>query len=424
MLPLLFGNIFNKVQSVNYFAYNNHVIFGNSVEALKSLLDEFRIGKTLSDKLSEGERDIVSNTRSNYLIYINHENSENVLKAHMNDSWFTNYTDSKTQLSSLSSFIYTCDYDLGNPESKFLITFSDKKSGSIKLAWKKEFESELVTKPFLVKSESSKIFKILVQDTENNLYCLNESGEILWNKRIAGKVLNNIEAIDMHSNGQTQFLFNTNGNVYLIDDKGANVLNYPIKLPHVTTNELVLATNSKSKELSYFVYCNNKQIYAYNVNGRPLSNWKYRSMDVDLSRNIQCVMQKELPILILSHTNGLIQFCRATGDVIKEYSHDEAMSAHNKFFSDHLAANNWTSTDKLGSIVTLALEGNLIVNPNPTMSNKHTFNYNDIDGDLNNDFIYLDDDELSAYDQDMIMIMYKKFSKNIDSYISVNNVLK
>ena len=290
VLPLIYGNIFNKVQSLHCFVYKNQVVFGNSVESLKFLLTELKTGNKLNDKFSVSEREIMNSNNSNYLFYSNLGNSEKVLGSHMNETWFSNYTDAKNELSSIGSFIYSYNFNLGNPESKFLLSFSGKNEKSVKLLWQKAFDSELATKPFLVKSESSKVFKILIQDVENNLFCLDESGEILWKKNISDRILNNIEAIDMRANGQTQFLFNTASNVYLIDDKGANILNYPIKLPHTTTNHLVMASNLKTKELNYYVYCNNKQVYAYNINGRPLSNWKYRTNELELSRNIQCVI--------------------------------------------------------------------------------------------------------------------------------------
>ncbi|NNM16777.1 MAG: hypothetical protein HKO56_08970, partial [Bacteroidia bacterium] len=422
VLPLIYGNVFNKVQTLTYTSFNNYIIFGNTSESLKLLLDELNSKELLIDGFSQDELAFIENKQCNYLLYSNPANSEYIIDAHFNEKWFANYNESKEELSAISSFFYSYDYNDARPNSSFLISFNKKRASSVKLAWKKEFENNLSTRPFLLKNATSKVYKILIQDEENNLYCIDEEGEILWQKKIAAKILNHIEAVDMRANGQTQYLFNTKRNVYLIDDKGANVLNYPIQLPYESSMPIVFLNNKNTKDLTYYVYCKNKQIYAYNMNGRPMVNWKHRGEEIELARNMQTVSTNLETQLVMSYSNGIVEFCKPNGEVVTEYIYNEGMSPNNTFYREELGEGFWVSTDKIGNVVMLSAKGDVDIIPNPTMSAEHSFYYSDIDNDLNKDLIYLDEGELNAYDQDLIMVMYKRLSKDLAPFISVNEL--
>lgn len=54
-----------------------------------------------------------------------------------------------------------------------------------------------------------KQYVVLVQDVLNTLYLLDNSGKMVWDKKLNSKILGEIHEVDAMNNGQRQYLFNT-----------------------------------------------------------------------------------------------------------------------------------------------------------------------------------------------------------------------
>lgn len=88
-------------------------------------------------------------------------------------------------------------------------------------------ENKVLTKPILVKNHRTKGMDVAVQDIENNLYLISDTGSIFWKKQIDGEIMGDIQQIDIYKNGRYQLLFNTANTLYLVDRNGKDVNPYP-----------------------------------------------------------------------------------------------------------------------------------------------------------------------------------------------------
>ena len=72
--------------------------------------------------------------------------------------------------------------------------------------FKVSFSDPIVVGPFIVKNHITQNKEIIVQDINNILYSVDNSGKIIWSKQIDEKILNKVFQIDSYKNGRLQYL--------------------------------------------------------------------------------------------------------------------------------------------------------------------------------------------------------------------------
>ena len=107
--------------------------------------------------------------------------------------------------------------------------------------------NEIILGPLIVKNHINNSNEIVVQDSENILYLINNLGQVEWTKKIDGKIIREINQIDSYKNGKLQLAFVTKKSLYMLDRKGRDVGKFPLKF-----------NDSITKPLSVFDYDNNK----------------------------------------------------------------------------------------------------------------------------------------------------------------------
>jgi hypothetical protein len=144
-----------------------------------------------------------------------------------------------------------------------------RKSG---LLWKVDMTAPIESGPFTVYNQLSQQQSILVQDTTHLLYFISANGDVLWKQQMQGKILSTIHEVDFYGNDKTQFLFNTDNGIYLVDVNGEPVEGFPITLTTKITNAVSVVMNTDN-DYRMFVACENGNIYGYYKDGKPIAGW-------------------------------------------------------------------------------------------------------------------------------------------------------
>lgn len=118
---------------------------------------------------------------------------------------------------------------------------------------------------------------ILIQDAVRQLYCVDENGRLLWRRELAESIQSEIFCLDYLQNGRNHFLFNTAHNILLLDDQGADVSGFPLKLKSPATNGLLAADFDRNAQYTFFIACQNGNLYGFDRFGRPLEGWNPQS---------------------------------------------------------------------------------------------------------------------------------------------------
>ena len=144
----------------------------------------------------------------------------------------------------------------------------------IDLKFETSISNEIILGPLIVKNHINNSNEIVVQDSENILYLINNSGQVEWTKKIDGKIIREINQIDSYKNGKLQLAFVTKKSLYMLDRKGRDVGKFPLKF-----------NDSITKPLSVFDYDNNKnyrllitqdnELYMFDSKGNIIRGFNY-----------------------------------------------------------------------------------------------------------------------------------------------------
>ncbi|MCC6280486.1 MAG: DUF3352 domain-containing protein [Saprospiraceae bacterium] len=144
------------------------------------------------------------------------------------------------------------------------------------ILWKTPLAAAVTTAPSWVSAASGNF--ILVQDVENQLYCLDESGAIRWRRQMEGALLSSVQGVGIPNQQEVYFAFNTTRHIWLLDEKGQDVGRFPLELRSPASNGMIAIDFDKNLKFNYFVACSNGNLYGYDHNGGALPGWNPNSM--------------------------------------------------------------------------------------------------------------------------------------------------
>ncbi|HNM08444.1 MAG TPA: hypothetical protein PKK72_07630 [Chitinophagales bacterium] len=140
------------------------------------------------------------------------------------------------------------------------------------MLWTTQIDAPVEAGPFAVMNDITGIRNILVQDTAHQLYMISGNGDVVWKRPLPSAILGEVHEVDFYGNDKTQFLFNTGESIFLIDVRGDAVEGFPITLTTRISNPVALAMSGKS-DYRMFVACENKNVYGYYKDGKPIAGW-------------------------------------------------------------------------------------------------------------------------------------------------------
>jgi hypothetical protein len=154
---------------------------------------------------------------------------------------------------------------------------SEKKqtSGSITQDFSIKLKNELLGEPQFFSNHRSKEKDILVQDVTNTLHLINPDGKIIWNKKVDGPLLGEINEVDILRNGKKQIAFTTKNTFYVLDRNGKDVSPFPIKFKDPITQPLSVFDYDKNRKYRYIITQGN-EIYMYDSNGRVVKGFTFK----------------------------------------------------------------------------------------------------------------------------------------------------
>jgi hypothetical protein len=283
----IFGEIFSGF-SANWVAlYNNHLIFGDSFRSVSKVLYANMLGETLSASLDYNKFKSNMNNRSNLIFYCNTATSLPISSVFFNNEIAQELSDNDElrkfkaftwQVASTGDMLYNNACLLYNPEIK-------SKPQTI---WQSHLDAPFDFKPkFVVNHYDPKNKEVVIHDNNNNFYLINNVGRILWKIKLDGPILGEVFQIDYFRNGKLQYLFNTVDKLHLIDRDGNYVKNYPINFRDKATCGVSVFDYDNNKDYRFFVACQNRNIYAYEKDGKLVDGWNIFKTDHVVNHPIQ-----------------------------------------------------------------------------------------------------------------------------------------
>lgn len=419
---ILFGSLF-ELTSDEYLTFiDSYVVFGSSFEALS----RFALANVHNRQLSaepwfrEFSIDLVP--ESNFTLFVDPRRASSLSKNFLHSKNAINFQQKLENLQNFQGFAFQL---IGGKQIVFNNIYLKSNSPSSTLAftpssspqtvWETRLDTTLNSKPILVVNHITQAREIFVQDNLNIIYLINEAGRILWKKALPEAIIGEVSQVDLFKNRKLQLLFNTRNYLYAIDRNGNNVDGFPIKLMSPATNPVAIFDYERNREYRYFLACEDRKIYAFDKNGKKLSGWDFDRTERIVTKPIQHFRVSGLDYIALSDANRPYFLDRKGKERIKP-QRLFSPARNSAFVVDEGTAKTPTrfvTTDSLGVVRFIYLDGRVDEKVLGSMSPFHYFDYQDVNADGNSDFITLDGKKLAVFSSEGKEVFAKKFSDEV-----------
>ena len=270
----LFNETFSPLIQINsatkYFALDNYFVFAGDLEFLKDIISNIKNGSVLVESDSYQSMMLNLSDESSVFIYAN--------ASQLNDHFNTNFSENKnlklrSYKASAIQFIYETDF--AHVHCIIKKHKARAASNSVSEELNIILESDLLIAPQVVANHITNQKDIAVQDVNNNLYLYSQQGKIHWKKQLKGKILGQIEQIDMYKNGRLQLVFATQNRVYVLDRNGKDVTPFPLKFNDKITQPLSVFDYDKKKNYRLLV-TQGKNLLMYDAKGEIVKGFTFK----------------------------------------------------------------------------------------------------------------------------------------------------
>ena len=136
---------------------------------------------------------------------------------------------------------------------------------------------EVSGEPFEFVNHYTKATEWVIQDEDLSLVLMTKERAVIFKKKLDSPVMGEFKMVDALGNNKFQIAFNTENYIYLVDRKGRDVENFPIKLSATASNELAVVDYEKNENYRLLIALENGEVLNYKINGKKVSGWKYNA---------------------------------------------------------------------------------------------------------------------------------------------------
>jgi len=396
------GLVPDRLFNEYFTVFENHLIFGPSVEVLSRVIYQNVLQKTLvSDPDFKEISDYLSN-RSNITFFFRPYAYLDYKRAMLNK-------EVEQQLDPMELFLRRIPgvvIQYSTEDKLFYQSVSCKYNSQIKetalTVWESLLDTVAIIKPVLVVNHNTLEKEIFVQDAAYRIYLINSTGRILWKQRLQGPIKGGIHQVDFYKNGKLQYLFNTSEKIHLIDRNGNFVERYPISLRSGATNPMALFDYDKNKDYRMFIAGEDRKIYVYDIEGNVVTGWKFGKTESTVTRMIQHFRVNNRDYIAFSDENRTY-FTDRRGRERMKVNDRLIISPNNPLTLDMNIREErprWITTDATGNVTAIYLNGSVSTLVKQEVSADHFFLMQDMDKDGIPEFIFADGNELNVLHQD------------------------
>jgi hypothetical protein len=326
------------IDQVYYTIIGDFAIFAKTRLSLESLLDKHIVGQTLQNKVEFQQFAKDTGLADAGLVYISFSSMYTFLNKILKDQGKSYLQNNIKAQQSFWSGGWQANVEKQRVVFKMKIVQKQQLDQGPTLAWRLALQHAVLKAPKAFWNPQKSAYEILVQDKSYQLYLLDENGDMLWKKRLDGPIISAIYQVDYQEDGDLKYFFNTALNIYLLDNQGKPVGNYPLQLQSPATNGLCITNLKRSYAYQFFIACENGHAYGFTKDGNPLSGWNPKYNVGEISQTFHYLQQLGKDnILILNDQGELKAFdsgghiiYRKTSTGVKPWNHMEIIKAGNQ----------------------------------------------------------------------------------------------
>lgn len=324
-LPIgkFYGDILSEAFSMlsdPYFTMiDDMVLMANSENALRTQINTILLGKTLSKDDEFLEVSNYISDEAQFLLFNSLARSP-FIYSHILAEPYSEEIEAQTEiLRKFKAFVYqTGHYRDDLFYNNVYFEHSPEYQKETNSLWELELKADIDFKPQLIRNHYTDALEILIQDTENRLYLISNTGKIIWEKKLEEPIMSPVTQVDLYKNRKLQMAFNTPSYLYVLDRNGNEVEDYPVKLPAEATAPLGIADYDNSRDYRFFIPVKGGEILLYDGMGNSVEGWNFLDGEANIAYPVNHLRIRTKDYLFTYDEKGKTHLLNRRGDTRQE----------------------------------------------------------------------------------------------------------
>lgn len=396
LLKPLLGDNADFPDRIYFTLFNKHLVACGSQAALELWIDKYIAGQVLINDPEYQSWSAGQYSYENILLYFKTARLEQVAKALIKPELNNAFQRQFGLLALMLQAGFQVHQDKNQLEVVGSMSFVSERAVQTNVLWKTLLNADAAMKPRLIRHPKNGDYVIFIQDKLNQVYLISSSGEILFTRQLDEPVLSDIYLVDALKNGSYSYLFNTRNFIYLIDNTGIDINNYPFRLQSpATTGMTAISFDRKSYE-HYFLPSENGNLYGFDIRNTPLPGWN----------PLQGVGKVHIPLMHFQNAGKDFIVAITDAGKLLAFKRDASMRfppviVGNKlkapvFVQDYEPFPRIVLADSSGQLKIVNLTGQTFALSMGAKSGKSDFDFADVTGDTRKDYISLNGNMLKV----------------------------
>ena len=415
-IPSLFGDLFAKSEGKCFTVLKDYVVFAKQPKELELIISAFIENNTLAKDKNYKDFELGLSEKSNVFCYFSTRNGLLSLKKRMNKELAEQLTPVMDSLRKFESVAFQFSNTDGQFYSNIFLRYNPNLGKEGPLEWQAKLDSAISGQPKIIPQAEGNERGVVVSDLANNLYLISSQGEILWKLHITGPLLGEIHPILLAGSDSLFLLFNTSTHLYLLHADGRLADKFPMRFPLHATNGLTLTNWDNNRDYHILVAFQDNRLYNFSLGGMTIPGWKRPGQKEEIVEPalIQMIGKKEY--ITISGKSGNIMIVDRFGTARitpgPKFSHAPSSGIYPNKTS---RKGEFITTDPDGKIVFLQQNGKSTEVTLNMFSPAHRFFYEDITGNSQHEFIFIDQNKIYYYNNNFKLVYSYIFRHAISS---------
>jgi hypothetical protein len=395
---MLFGPHFSNCSGKYVTCINNFMIFANSKQSLHKLAYAVILNKTLDTSIEHNLFLENFSENSGMFVYYSMVYGYDLFKDLFKPEFYADFEKFEQDIYRLGNVGFQINKSNNMLYNNIVIQGTETVIDKPQTVWESRLDSIVINKPALVINHDNNTKEIMVQDYNNKLYLISNSGREVWRINLDERITSEIYQIDKYKNGKLQYLFSTENQIHLIDRLGNYVDKYPVKLRASATAPISLFDYNKDKNYRIVIPCSDNMVYLYDADGDIVKGWEFESTENKVKSEIMhyAISGEDY---IAFHDEYKAYFLNRKGESRNEFLTSFTFSNNRIYFDYSYPTPRFVATDNTGCLRYFYPDGRQDSLKLGDFSESHFFALRDIDADGKSDYVFLDQKKLVVYNR-------------------------
>ena len=300
ILEALLEALFPVVPSRYFSFYQNFILFAGNLDAIREFMHARVLNKSLSTNTYFASYIGNFPLEENFFMFAEVPYILSLASKNINTSVFNPNSEQSEALKNFYGIGIQMSVTNGLLYTTLHANHAPGREKEPRTTWQSRLDGVVTGKPTLVRNHVTGETEILVQDSLNNLYLINNMGRVLWKLPLDGQIKSDIHQVDYYRNNKVQFMFNTVSRLYLLDRNGNHVSRFPVNFPSNATNGIAIFDYDNNHDYRIFVALEDNRVHLFDRSGNIVPGWNITRTEGQLTAAVQHFRDKGRDYIVFS----------------------------------------------------------------------------------------------------------------------------